>query len=216
MINEDNKSQIIELKKNISGKNVVLKCEDFLKSQGEWLLDLFEKEAANEIKDDFKIQVGFNMFIFKKQENYFKVIMPDYAKDPFKDTIDNISIALILQFQLNETVKKLDVNYEEIVFDDELRILSKARNADNIYIERAKEYNKGQSGWYIGAFEMAEDMPKSIAGQVESVPVCSILKFRPDLLKLLSLPKGYIVTIIHNEIVEIMDGNSQLVYKKMN
>ena len=54
------------------------------------------------------------MYIFKDKGEFFEVIIPDYAKDPFKDTTDNISISLILQFQLNDTVKKLDVNYEDV------------------------------------------------------------------------------------------------------
>ena len=196
MSNMSESGSLIELSKEISGKKVLIKCEEFLKDQGNWLLSVFEKEVADKICDDLKIQVGFTMFIFK-------------------DTTENISISLILQFQLNETVKKLDVSYEDIAFDDELLLLSKARNADNIYLERSKNYGKGQSGWYIGAVNMTEEIPKPEKGNVESIAVCDILKFRPDLLKLLALPKGYIITIIHNEIVEIMDGDSKIVYKKI-
>ena len=210
-----NMGNIIELKKEINNKNIIIKCEEFLKDQGNWLLSVFEKEVADKICDDFKVQVGFTMYIFKDKGEFFEVIIPDYAKDPFKDTTDNISISLILQFQLNDTVKKLDVNYEDVALDDELLLLTKARNSDNIYLERYKDYNKGQSGWYIGAINMTEDMPRPEKGDIEHIAVCDILKFRPDLLKLLSLPKGYIITILHNEIVEIMDGDSKIVYKKL-
>lgn len=210
-----NMGNIIELKKEINNKNIIIKCEESLKDQGNWLLSVFEKEVADKICDDFKVQVGFTMYIFKDKGEFFEVIIPDYAKDPFKDTTDNISISLILQFQLNDTVKKLDVNYEDVAFDDELLLLTKARNSDNIYLERYKDYNKGQSGWYIGAINMTEDMPRPEKGDIEHIAVCDILKFRPDLLKLLALPKGYIITILHNEIVEIMDGDSKIVYKKL-
>ena len=215
MSNMSESGSLIELSKEISGKKVLIKCEEFLKDQGNWLLSVFEKEVADKICDDLKIQVGFTMFIFKDKGDYYEVVIPDYSKDPFKDTTENISISLILQFQLNETVKKLDVSYEDIAFDDELLLLSKARNADNIYLERSKNYGKGQSGWYIGAVNMTEENPKPEKGNGESIAVCDILKFRPDLLKLLALPKGYIITIIHNEIVEIMDGDSKIVYKKI-
>lgn len=214
--NERVEKDLIEVQRIINGCIVSLKCESILVDQGEWLLKLFEDEAFEKIGNDFKMQVGFTMFILKEGNGKLRVVAPDYKKDPFNDINDNISLPLLLQLQQNDILKKLEIEGDLIAFDDKVMILKEAKTASNIYLERSKEYGKGDSGWYIGVFDEREGTVEAVRGGVEAITACHILKFRPDLIKLLSLPKGYLISIIHNEIQEIVDGDNRIVYKKMN
>ena len=215
MENNNIEKELIEIERNINGYTVVLKCESFLKDQGEWLLKLFEEEALELIKDDFKIQAGFTMFILKEKDGKLHVVAPDYRKNPFEDTNDNISLPLILQLQQNDILKKLEIEGDMIAFDDKVIILKDARDSENLYLERSKQYGKGDSGWYIGVIDESEGIPKAAKGELNAIPAFEILRFRPDLVKLLSLPKGYLVAIVNNEIQEIVDGDNRVAYKKM-
>lgn len=216
MENQNIEKNIIELKKEIDGKTVAIKCEEFFKEQGTWLLNMFEQEhkKSNIIKDGFKIQAGCTMYLFKEIDDEIKVLAPDYSKDPMKDTTDNLSLSLILQLQQNSILKKIGIDGELIAFDDRIVILKEAKNSDNIYLERAKEYEKGNSGWYIGVIENDKAKAPDDAGQYESIYAYEVLRFRPDLIQLLALPKGYLVVIIDNEIKEISDGDNNVAYRK--
>lgn len=207
---------LIEVQRIINGCLVSLKCESILKEQGEWLLKVFEDEAFEKIGNDFKMQIGFTMFILKEGDGKLRVVAPDYKKDPFNDLNDNISLPLIIQLQQNDILKNLEIDGDLIAFDDKVMMLKEAKTASNIYLERSKEYGKGDSGWYIGVFDEKEGTVEAVRGGVETITACEILKFRPDLVKLLSLPKGYLVAIAHNEIQEIVDGNNRIAYKRMN
>lgn len=215
MDNKINKD-IIEITKDINGKIVAVKCEEFLVQQGEWLLNLFEEEQKKHdlIKDDSKIQVGFTIYTFKEENGKIKVLAPDYTKDPMKDTIENLSLSFIIHIQQNSILKKIDVQGEKIAFDDKIVILKEVRESSDIYLERAKEYEKGDSGWYIGVIENNRAKAPSYKDEYESIYAFEVLKFRPDFAQLLSLPKGYLIAIIDNEIKEITDGDDNVVYRK--
>lgn len=216
MQNKNVEKNIIELKKEINGKTVVIKCEEFFKEQGIWLLNMFDQEhkEVNIIRDGFKIQAGFTMYLFKEVDGEIKVLAPDYSKNPMKDTTDNLSLSLILQLQQNSILKKLKIDGEQIAFDDKIVMLKEAKNSDNIYLERAKEYTKGDSGWYIGVIDNDKAKAPDDAEEYESIYAYEVLRFRPDFIQLLALPKGYLVAIIDNEIKEISDGENNVAYRK--
>ncbi|EOO17046.1 hypothetical protein IGA_03227 [Bacillus cereus HuA3-9] len=80
--------------KNIGGKNIIATAEEHLSPQIEKLLYLLTKVEDNKLVDGFSIQVGWSLFILSKCEDGYRIIVPDYTKNPFKDTTEDLTIAL--------------------------------------------------------------------------------------------------------------------------
>lgn len=73
-----------------------------------------------------------------------------------------------------------------ILFQDKIVCTKGVLLLDNIYLERSKEYEKGDSGWYIGPVD------ESIAtNELEAYYAYQLLKIRPSIIKTIALPNDY-------------------------
>lgn len=210
---------LIKMRKQIEDHLFTLECEGTLVNQGKWILDVIEEEyyKVNILEDNFKMQIGFITLKFIKEDNEVKIITPDLTKNPFNDYTYNISLFLILQLQQNDIIKKLQrITAENIAFDDKIKVYKDCKNKDNFFLIRDSYNTKNYSGWLIDSLN--DDGTRNYHSDEEFVDmyVYEVLKFRPDLVKLLSLPKGYRVAIINNEIKQIVTGDNQFAYLKSN
>lgn len=210
---------LIKMRKQIEDHLFTLECEGTLVNQGKWILDVIEEEyyKVDILEENFKMQIGFITLKFKKEDNEVKIITPDLTKNPFNDYTYNISLFLILQLQQNDIIKKLQrITAENIAFDDKIKVYKDCKNKDNFFLIRDSYNTKNYSGWLIDFLNDDGTRNYHSDEEFEDMYVYEVLKFRPDLVKLLSLPKGYRVAIINNEIKQIVTGDNQFAYLKSN
>lgn len=188
---------------------VSFKCSEDLSSHAEFLFDIIsgEQDNKNILIDNFKIQIGWTFYIFKENENEFMILSPDYKSNPFKDTTEDLTVSLFVQAQQFALIRKMNVECEEVSFQDTLMVLKQAINAELVYIERKEHTREKDSGWYLGLVN-DEDNSHAIE-DYQCIYVFQLLKYKPQLLQLLFLPVGYLVVINGDTIEEVIDKDDK-------
>ncbi|PGE43449.1 hypothetical protein COM53_27010 [Bacillus toyonensis] len=186
--------------KNIGGKNILATAEEHLSPQIEKLLYLLIKVEYNKLVDGFSIQAGWSIFVLSKREDGYHIIAPDYTKNPFKDTTEDLTIALWVQLEQVHCLRQLNIDGEMIRFSDKIVTAKNVLQLDEIYLQRAEDCEKGDSGWYIGPVDETE-------GELEAFYAYQLLKIRPSIIQVLALPYEYLVVFERDKIKAILDDN---------
>ncbi|RAN87251.1 hypothetical protein B5P41_24515 [Bacillus sp. SRB_28] len=194
--------------KNIGGKNIIAKVEEPLSYEVEKLFNLLTT-VEDKLVDGFSIQVGWSIFRLFKCEVGYNIISPDYTKNPFKDTTEDLTIALWVQLEQVHCLRQLNIEGEMIKFNDKIVIAKNVLQLDEIYLQRSSDCDEGDSGWYIGPINEAEE-----TGELEGIYAYELLKGRPAIIQTLALPYEYLVVfekdkikaILNDKDVDIWDG----------
>lgn len=116
-----------------------------------------------------------------------------------------------VQLEQGILLNKLNLDGEMISFQDKIICTKGVLELDNIYIERNKQHEKGDSGWYIGPVD------ESIANnELEAYYAYQLIKIRPSIIQTLALPSGYITIFNKDKVVAILDDNDIDILKKLN
>ena len=98
-----------------------------------------------------------------------------------------------------------NINREPVLAEDKVVMAVQSGDVSGIFLERCNPTGPGDSGWYIGVL----DGPKNV--EYIAVRMADLLKQRPDLEDILTLPPGYLVVIKANAIRAIVDPQNQIV-----
>ncbi|KWU58976.1 hypothetical protein QCI77_27895 [Bacillus cereus group sp. MG9] len=197
--------------KNIGGKKIIATAEEHLSPQIEKLLYLLTKVEDNKLVDGFSIQVGWSIFVLSKREDGYHIIAPDYTKNPFKDTTDDLTIALWVQLEQVHCLRQLNIDGEMIKFSDKIVTAKNVLQLDEVYLQRARDCEKGDSGWYIGPVDETEETE----GKLEAFYAYQLLKIRPSIIQVLALPYEYLVVFEKDKIKAILDDNDVDVWNEV-
>ncbi|WP_291581506.1 immunity protein Imm33 domain-containing protein [Clostridium sp. UBA6640] len=202
---------MISIKRNIGGKIFKVNSEGYLKEQAEALLEIIGNIESSKLKDKFKVQVGWSIFTIVEDGEGFNVVAPDYSRNPFSESTDDLTISLWIQLEQGTLLNKLKLDGEMISFQDKIVWTKGVLSLDNIYLERVKKHEKGDSGWYIGSVD------ESIAtDELETYYAYQLLKIRPSIIKVLALPNGYMAVLDKDELKAVLDENDMDLLKKYN
>ena len=200
---------MISIKRNINGKVFKVNSEEYLREQAETLIEIIGNIEASKLKDKFKVQVGLSIFTIRQCSEGFRILAPDYSTNPFSESTDDLTIPLWIQLEQGTFLNKLKLDGEMISFKDKIVCAKGALSIDKIYLERSKEHEKGDSGWYIGLVD------ESIAtDELEAYYAYQLLNIRPSIIKMLALPSGYMAVIEKNEVKAIIDENDTDILKR--
>lgn len=203
---------IKEYVKIINNKVVKFKCNDSLESLTESFIQLIEEEDIRYgiIKDDYTVEAGWSFYFIKKENENYRILVPDYYKNPFSDKTDDLTTALTVQGMQNELLKDIKQKGCPVTFQDKIVVLKDALFNDEVYMHRSREREGMDSGWYLGLVNDQKD--KHPVSDYASIYTFELLKYNTELLRVLSADVGDMVIIHGNEIVEIVDGNDEKIY----
>jgi hypothetical protein len=202
---------MISIERNIGGKLFRVNSEEYLREQAEALLEIIGNIEPSKLKDKFKVQVGWSIFTIVEGSEGFNIVAPDYSRNPFSESTDDLTISLWIQLEQGTLLNKLKLDGEMISFQDKIVCTKGVLSLDNIYLERSKEHEKDDSGWYIGPVD------ESIAtNELEAYYAYQLLKIRPSIIKTLALPNGYMAVLDKDELKAVLDENDMDVLKKYN
>lgn len=196
--------------KVIGDRTFVVKCEESLSLQAEWLLELIKEiEESSRIKNGMRIQAGWTIFTTIERNDCIEIVAPNYDTDPFNETSEDLTVSLSVQLRQNQLLKELNLDGEESLFQDKIIVVKGAIDLEKIYLERSQSVTKGDSGWYLGPVEESDDEI-----ELEAIYIYQLVKLRPDLLKALAIPRGYIVVFDKDRIEAILDDDDNDIYKE--
>ncbi|PLS19259.1 hypothetical protein CVD28_02275 [Bacillus sp. M6-12] len=204
-------NQTVRLSKPIGKQKVSLTCLEHLSTQGNFLLDLIEKEhkTYDILKDNYKIQVGWSFYILCLHDGVFSVLSPDHISNPFKETTEDLSLSLFVQVQQNEVLKKAKIQGESVSFQDTILVHKDALKSDSLCLERMDGRQSGESGWFIGTLDDT-DSSSTTENDFKQIYVYELLHSKPELMKFLSLPTGCLVVLENKEITVLDTKNERL------
>jgi hypothetical protein len=193
----------------IQNKKVSLQCSDSLSEQAGFLLELLEdeQEQTNILQNNFKIQIGWSIYFIEECNGEYKILVPDYKKDPFTNKSSDISLPILIQLQQNHILRRADRDGQAISFKDTLVVLKDALEADFVYLERKEKCEEGDSGWYLGLIKDDKKGNRKV-DDYKRIYVYELLQCKPQLLQLLALPTGSFAVIEGEDIVEVVDENN--------
>lgn len=143
--------------KEINGKLIVVNAEKELRPQIESLFLILENIDEEKLTDDFSIQIGWSIFYLIKKNDEYILQSPDYSKNPFKDITQDLTLALWVQLEQSHFLRKLNIEGETTKFSDKVIAAKNVLQQENIYLQRTSDVEKGDSGWYIGPVNDADD-----------------------------------------------------------
>lgn len=204
---------IKKCKKNINNKNVEFQCDDALQMFAESFFDLLEKEEAEYsiIKDNYTIQIGWSFyFINKGEDNTYIISSPDYDKNPFEDKSENLTKSFYIQMMQNELLHKTGCMGSPATFQDTIVVLKDAMEFKDVYMHRTSESKDGDCGWYIGLLDDPKD--EHPVEDYTRIYTYELLKYNPELLKVLTLDVGCIAIFKDGKLVEIADKDDNKIF----
>lgn len=192
---------------NINGITFSVCVEESLYPQVQTLFQVIKNIPPENIKNGYKIEIGFSVFILIKNGNDYCIVVPDYTRSPFYDNTEDLTIALWVQLEQTELLRLYNVEGEAVRFDDEIIVAENAFQDNLISMQRFSDFGKGVSGWCIERIEKSDDGQFHNLSTIEykSYYVYQLLKIRPALIKALVLPYGFIVVFEGDNIIEILN-----------
>ncbi|MDM5186421.1 hypothetical protein QUF99_03050 [Bacillus sp. DX4.1] len=189
--------------KNIGDKTFIAQAEECFAMQVEGLFRFLTEVENDRLIDGFSIQVGWSIYFLDKREEGYHIIVHDYTKNPFQDMTDDLTISLWILLKQVSFLKPLTIEGELLRFCDKIIAAKNVFELDDVYLERTKGCEKGDSGWYIGPVNDEDDTE-----EYEAFYAYELLKLRPSLIQVLTLPFEYLVVFEKDEIKAVLDENN--------
>lgn len=195
----------------INGTKYSLCTEEPLYAQALSMFRAIRTIHQEKLKNGFKLQIGFSLFIFVETAEGYQIVMPDYTKSPFTDTTEDLTIALWIQLEQADLLQLYHLPGETVRFDDKIVAAENVLQKNQISLQRFTDL--GESGWCVEEIKKGDNgefFPVT-ANAYESYYIYQLLKIRPALIKALVLPYEYIVVFDGDNIVEILNEQNESV-----
>ena len=199
---------MITITRNFIDKVIRVNAEKYMEEQAEELLNIIGKLDINKFTDNYKIQIGCIIYILKEKEGEFIVFSSDFSKNPVYDITDDLTIPLWIQLEQGILLNKVGVTGELVSCFDKIICSKGVLNLDDIYLERIKGYEKGDSGWFIGSLDENDKEE-----ELEVFYIYDIIKLRPSIMQILSLPSGYMAVFNKENLVAVVDDDDNDILK---
>ncbi len=158
--------------------------------------------GAGTPKDGLTLRFGWSVLRLRADGEVLRVCEPDYllGADRWIDTIDVTLDTLRAQAEVhrNTGMEPVDVGH-----DQQLLCVPGALTQPGIFLHRLEPLSAGDSGWVLGS--LAD--PEALAGDpdLDTVPVAVLVRVRPLVLSVLTLPVGSMV-VIEGDVVTHVEG----------
>src|SRR5262249_19764756 len=154
---------------------LVVKCSPPLEQQARWLLGTiarFRKEPKG-IHPGTRIEIGWSTLTLIEKDARLIVCEPDFSRDPFIDSREDLTCTLTVLAQQSDLLNKLGVDGVGCSFQDKIVLAKGSIGLDRIYMERSEPTNARDSGWYVGP---VDNVPVE---SYEAIYVYQLLGLRP-------------------------------------
>lgn len=200
--------------KEINGIKYTIKVDDMLYFQSQALWRAIYDIPVGRLKDGFKIQIGFSLYILQKAISGYCIVTPDYESTPFLKVNEDLTLAFWIQMEQLDMLQKYHINGETIRFDDKIAVAKGSIVKPKICLQRFRDL--GGSGWCVNEIFQNKDGKFSNVDttEYESIYAYQLLNIRPSVLKALMLPYDYIVVIGGDDIIELLNEKDESIITK--
>lgn len=209
-------------RETINGVKYFASAEKALKEQVYALFELVGRIPKGSVRNGFRVEMGFSVFTFSQKPGGYQILAPDYDGDPFRETTEDLTRALLLMLSQINLLKRYRIDGVPCRFDDKLILTKGALEQPLISLERSGAAFEGDSGWFLQGlrreedgsltpiapegFEAAEELPAEAYG---SLYAWQLLDKRPAAAELLLLPRGWFAVLEGDEVLEILNDRDE-------
>lgn len=86
-----------------------------------------------------------------------------------------------------------------IKFNDKIVIAKNVLQQEEVYLQRSSGCDEGDSGWYISPIN------EEVSGELEIIYAYQLLKMKPEIIQVLTLPYNYLVVFEKDKIKAILN-----------
>ncbi len=200
------------LSKQTGLREIVLECSDDFSELAESVLDALIEMDRNgpRLKNGSKIQFGWSVLTLQEENGRLRVCEPDFSGNISQNRL-NIDTTLAV---LKEQVSALRAAGEEgsdVSFTDLVAVAEGALSTESVFLKRDPPLSKADSGWFVGKLE---DLEAAREATVQPVHVYEVLRSRPILVHVMTLPPGYLVIVRGEKVQAMLDQHLRVRWGK--
>lgn len=196
--------------RNVGSLEIELECDSRFEQMAQALLEKMEtlNLKGPALKNGSRIQYGWSLLTLRAEDSGLRVCEPDFDGDALQDFHTNLDATFEILGEQAEVLRRTGLTGLDVRFSDEVFVRGDALESPNLFLKRQSPNRAGDSGWYVGN---SDDLDvRTGANPPEVVRVFELLRRRRPLLKVLTIPTDYVVTIEREEITGVLDrgGNN--------
>jgi hypothetical protein len=193
---------------------VVAYCGEDLAIQVSSLFSVLERlhRQGPPLYPGISVRFGWSRLLLEGDNNTLTVCEPDFDGDPFSRVVPEIDRTLRVVSEQAGVCRLAGAVGADVSFDQTIVIGSGQITAPKIYLDRRQPEVADFSGWYLGSSEENAAVPND--DPLEPIYLFELLKFRPAVLKVLTLPVNYMATFSGDDIELIFDSSGTAVWSR--
>lgn len=190
------------------GQQVLLEYPEDMQAFAARAVEVIQQAAGAGLKlqDGARIQMGWSVLTIKGEEGTLRVYEPDFDRNPFEDLKPGAAATLRVlagQVLVLGVIKEAG---EDARFDQSVIVHRDALDKEHIFLKRDVPRAAEDSGWLIADISQAGGV---LEEGLAAVSIAALYRQRPALLKCLSVPQGYIITMNGGEIESVFDSGGR-------
>jgi len=198
------------IERTIGSRTVRVECSQIYARAAEDVLSAFEKlpVAGTALRSGTRMRFGWTLFCLAEDNvNGLLITEPDFEYWPEQRWSRRIDTSLRILTEQVRLLHRLDVDGEDTFFDQLLVAAPGALSQPKVFLRRGDSISPEDSGWLLAAV----DDPEALAREpdLERILSASLVRSRPALLQVLTLPRGFIVVFSGDSIEQILDAGGR-------
>jgi len=145
----------------------------------------------------------------KQVDGALLVHEPNFFGNPFEEELVTLDNTFTVTSQQTGFAGRFQSIQCKLAFHEKIVLSKGALTQEKIYLERIQpSAENNDSGWYIGNQDCRKGNPeKEDPGELEAIYAFQLLKSRPGLIQILTLPAGYMVFIDGDKVTNIVNDS---------
>jgi hypothetical protein len=187
-------------------------CDDAFATQAESMLEAVAsfRDKGRGLGDGVTVQFGWSLLTLRQRGDELIVCEPDFDSDPLTRIREDVTCTLAVLTGQAAVINLLGVEPEEVHFNDWVLVYRGCLDEQRVFLYR-HEREPEVSGWSVDPVD--SPLPEVKEENFEFLRVFELLSRRPELLKVMGLPEGYMVFFKGDRIDAVFDENERDVWE---
>ncbi len=189
--------------RTIADQTVLVECETVFEPAARDVLRTLQDLAnsGTPMREGLRIRFGWSLLTLRSDNAGLRVCEPLFTGDPDNALNPILNTTLGVLAAQVQWLHRLREQGSDVRFDQQIVLADDALTSADIFAVREEAKSAVDSGWSIAPVPAAGG-EIDMSG-LQAVPIHRLVKARPGLLPILTLPAGYLVRLRENEVIEI-------------
>lgn len=194
---------------------LVARCAEAYEVQAEYLLRQLERqqEEGVALEPGYRLPLGWATLGLRAKGDERIVCAPDFNRNPFDDLQDDLTVALRVFVNQQETARRAGLKKPmPVQYTDEVVLAQGCLTHRLLVMERRDFPARNLTGWHILPGDPADLRRAEEKKRWERTPTYRLLGRREVILDLLNLPVGYAVRIEDENVISVLNAHKEPVW----